>query len=65
MKHEYACLYRPPMPGAVPKDGLVEVRHNTNRIIDGRGIWGSVVYNRELSEKEVKDYELKYLGVAK
>jgi hypothetical protein len=53
------------MPGAVPREGLVEVRHNTNRIIDGRGIWGSVVYNRELSEKEVKDYELRYLGVAK
>ena len=28
----------------------------------GKSYWNILAYNRELSEKEVRDYELDYLG---
>lgn len=42
--------------GCQPK-GVVERRDD----IDGK-YWDLIVYDRELTEKEVSDYELDYLG---
>ena len=61
MLYEYACMYRPPSPGAIPRDGLVEVNHNRQAVVRGRGIWGSATYDRELTAKETNDYELKLI----
>lgn len=57
----YYCPMRPPAPGAVPRDGL-EYAHEYDSRRDvpviGRSAWGYAVYSRELTEKEVSDYEL-------
>jgi hypothetical protein len=53
-RHIYAPRLRPPGPGAIPKDGLVEVREG--------GTHGIVVYSRALSEKELGEYELNPIG---
>lgn len=57
----YRCLMRPPMPGAVPKDGLVECDFNERFTPRGKHYWGRVFYDRQLTEKEVADHELEYL----
>ncbi|MCR5837012.1 MAG: hypothetical protein K6G88_10945 [Lachnospiraceae bacterium] len=57
--YSYKCMHRPPSPGAVPKDGLVDVKDFDMR--DESGCYGEVVYNRALSNKEVCDYELEPL----
>ena len=57
----YYCRNRPPMPNAVPHDGLVEIECYGERIyvhdIDNMA-WGVAVYNRELAPWEVMRYEL-------
>ena len=59
--HRYYTLYRPPMPGAVPRDGLSRSECFDSRMEVEPGIraWGFVEYIRELTEKEVIEYELK------
>ena len=51
-EYRYQCNHRPPGPGAVPKEGL--------KFCDDRGSgrYGDVIYNRPLTDKELKNYEL-------
>ena len=56
--YPYHCLMRPPMPGAVPKDGLSYVDFREGKLLDGRHHWGTAVYTRKLTRKEIDDYEL-------
>ena len=51
-EYRYQCNHRPPGPGAVPKEGL--------EFCDDKGLgrYGDVVYNRPLTDKELKNYEL-------
>jgi len=49
--HWYELKFRSPSPGCQPKD-FVEIDNN-------KGKWGIVGYNRELSQKELSDYEMK------
>lgn len=51
-EYRYQCNHRPPGPGAVPKEGLEFCDDN------GRGRYGDVVYNRPLTDKELKNFEL-------
>ena len=61
----YLCLMRPPYPGAVPRDGLVQVDFREGTSMEsGHRYWGRVVYNRELSPEEVADYELERTALA-
>lgn len=58
----YYCPARPPMPGAVPR-GATRVEYSDDEyMIDEQGhtrkAWGFVEYDRQLSDKEVDDYEL-------
>ena len=68
IQYEYLCHQRPPMPGAVPRDGLVAVRNPPDGVdnvnIDGvtYNCWGYVTYNRSLSDREMSDYELKFVA---
>ena len=68
IQYEYLCYERPPMPGAVPSDGLVKVKTPPDGVdsIIIRGVtyncWGYVFYDRALSDTELSDYALKFLA---
>ena len=65
MRYGYLCLMRPPMPGAVPRDGLIQCEDKEGRSMEsGHHYWGRVVYNRELTEDEVRHYELEPAALA-
>ena len=57
MKYAYGMKLRGFSIGCQPKDGFLE------RIDDTSGTFYDIlIYNRNLSEKEINDYELVYLG---
>jgi len=59
--YTYYLTQRPFGPGTFPKDGLVEgFNYECKEFIPQIGMkaWASVSYSRQLSEKEVMDYEL-------
>ncbi len=66
-KFQYLCHQRPPVPGAIPTNGLAEIKDPPDGIdsiqVDGQtyNCWGYVIYDRPLSDKEISDYELKFM----
>lgn len=59
MRYTYKCKYRPPMPGSVPR-GFVRFTDGDKSVDDH---WGTVTYNRKLTEKEIQEYELEKMRV--
>lgn len=60
-KHAYYMTQRPFSPGAQPKQGLVESEDfGGGKYVDEVGCkaWSRIVYDRELTEQEVSQYEL-------
>lgn len=57
----YAFLMRPPMPGAMPREGLIECMEIRGSAPSGHSAWGWADYNRRLTDKEINDYELEYV----
>ena len=58
--YRYYTLYRPPMPGGIPH-GAVNVQTLGSRPYFsevGHTVWGYVDYDRMLTPKEIRDYEL-------
>ena len=53
--YKYGMRLRPYSIGCQPMDGLVEV------MLDNR-YWNILIYDRKLTDQEVSDYELDYLG---
>lgn len=58
--YRYYCQFRPPMPGAIPRQGLDRVGCYDTKQNVGNGIsaWGYAEYNRPLVDDEVYQYEL-------
>ena len=57
--YRYYCKYRPPMPGSIPRAGLVHTADfDWPQSFNGIGAWGWAEYDRALTEKEISDYEL-------
>lgn len=62
--NRYFLPERPPMPGTIPKQGLEYACDFGDRMPivfpNGKTVkcYGYVEYNRELSDQEIKDYEL-------
>lgn len=57
MIHWYELLFRGISPGCYPRAGFVTSEHDH---VNKRGFtFGAVAYDRELSDKEVYDYELR------
>ena len=59
--YSYYMTQRPPMPGAMPEEGLEFIdEENRLRFINeiGCDAYARLTYNRELTAKEVSDYEL-------
>lgn len=55
--YKYGYRLRPPALGTQPK-GFVEIEDD----IGTDEYWGYVVYSRKLTEKEMDQYDLDYLG---
>ena len=66
--YQYLCHERPPVPGAIPKNGLAEVKDPPPDVstitINGTvyNFYGYAIYNRPLTVKEVSDYELLFVA---
>lgn len=60
----YLCLMRPPMPGAIPRDGLTHVDFKEGRALSGHHYWGHAIYDRELAPEEVRHYDLEKTALA-
>lgn len=57
----YYSTQRPVAPGTYPRKGAQEVVNFERRVhvkAIGRPAWGYIIYDRELTDKEVEDYEL-------
>lgn len=65
MVFKYYILNRPVSIGTQPSRGLINfVNYNQRTFIGeiGREAWGMLKYNRELTDSEVENYELKRGG---
>ena len=60
-KYRYACLMRPPTPGAVPRDGLDFVTFDEGFAASHHHYWGVAVYNRPLDDSEMNHYDLELI----
>ena len=59
--NRYYSIHRPVGPGTFPKAGAQEIQNYDDRTYVaeiGREAWGHIGYDRELTEKEMADYEL-------
>ena len=55
--YTYYYRLRPPAPGCQPKNGMLEM--NGEKIVhNDREYWGSCTYDRELTDKELYEYDL-------
>lgn len=62
--YRYGLLMRPPMPGAIPREGLLGCREITGTSPSGHRCWGWAEYDRKLTDDEVQHYELEYISSA-
>jgi hypothetical protein len=57
-KRYYSTL-RPVSIGTYPKDGFMYfVNYDDRTEVDGKMVWAELYYNRDLTEKEMSDYDL-------
>lgn len=56
---KYYSLLRPVSIGTHPKNGLEDfINYSTRTEVNGRMVWAELYYSRELTEKELTDYEM-------
>lgn len=67
--YRYESIMRPVDIGTYPKQGMQEFynyRDGKHIVLDKNGgsvrSWGYLIYDRELTEDEMKDYELSFWG---
>lgn len=57
--NKYYSTLRPVSIGTQPKNGFMDfINYDDRTEIDGKMVWAELYYNRELTEKEMKDYDL-------
>ena len=57
--YRYYCRFRPPMPGSIPRQGLIRAyEYDYPQSFNGVSAWGFAEYDRPLTAQEIKDYEL-------
>ena len=58
--YRYYCLFRPPVPGAIPRGVSRIVAFDDIKPVEeiGRVAWGYVEYHKPLTAQEVVQYEL-------
>ena len=57
--YRYACLMRPPVPGAVPKQWLIDCTFEEGTAPSGHHHWGIATYNHKLPKLAIYSYELE------
>ena len=62
LRARYATRFRPPMPGAIPRNGLLEIKDEECHTPTGHHAWGWAEYSRYLTEDEMRNYELEFIG---
>lgn len=56
---KYYSLLRPVSIGTHPTKGMMDfINYNERMEIDGHMVWAEIYYNRELTEKELIDFEM-------
>lgn len=60
--YRYGLLMRPPVPGALPKLGLMACEEVDGKAPSGHYIYGIADYNEMLMVDEVVTYDLEYMG---
>lgn len=60
--YHYGMRLRPFGIGCQPKDGFVGRTDDFNVFFESERYWDILIYDRELTEKEMLDYDLDYLG---
>lgn len=56
---KYYMLERPVSIGTQPKAGMMDyINYDDKTAADGRIVWAEIYYNRELTEKEMAEYEI-------
>ena len=56
---KYYALLRPVSMGTQPKNGFMDfINYDDRTEVDDKMVWAELYYNRELTEKEMKDYDL-------
>lgn len=56
---KYYALLRPVSIGTHPAKGFMDfINYDDRTEIDGKMVWAELYYNRKLSDKEMKDYDL-------
>ena len=63
-KFTYYCRLRPPMLGAIPRQGLIEVS-DEKPVKNRMEYWGYVVYDRKLTKGELYQYDLEKIYTKK
>ena len=60
MEYSYYLTQRPAGPGCQPRKGLLDIEDLDNRFVPeiGRTAWSKVTYDRQLTDEEIRNYEL-------
>lgn len=57
--HKYYSVMRPVSIGTHPKNGMMDfINYDTRTEVNGRMVWSELYYNRELTQKELEDFEM-------
>lgn len=57
--HKYYSIMRPVSIGTHPKNGMMDfINYDTRMEVNGRMVWAELYYNRELTQKEMEDFEM-------
>lgn len=62
-QYAYLCLMRPPVPGAIPREGLEGVDFKEGVSLSGHHYWGHAVYSRQLTDEELNHYDLEKTAI--
>lgn len=57
--YKYYSIMRPVSIGTHPKDGMMDfINYDIKKEINGHMVWAELYYNRELTQKEMEDFEI-------
>ena len=57
--YKYYPVMRPVSIGTPPKNGMMDfINYDIRTEVNGRMVWAEIYYNRELTQKEMEDFEM-------